>query len=114
MAVDLFRNVNLKGLNPDAAALVGERLRDPHWTAKALRRLKARRIPWRSWTAIKNLGFRGTPLWPSQRKYIADKIRDLVRSEAQSAKGRGKSRRKYRRELHQQARELREWLRSRK
>lgn len=78
MATDLFRSVNLKNLTPDVAAWFQREVAGDDWKRWVGRRLKARKLPWRAEDSVRGLHFKGRGLWPSQRKYIADRMRSII------------------------------------
>lgn len=88
MAVNLRRNIVLKGLTPDEAIFINDRMsNNPKWKGIALRMLKARRLPWRAEVTNEGLHFVGFALWPSQRTYIANRMRSIIRDTARFVKG---------------------------
>ena len=98
-------------IGKDQAAWIHERMSSADWVIDAGRKLKARKLPWRSMAGDKGLSFKGKPLWPSQLRYMANRMRSVITDTIKESEGKQpKKESREMRELRKKKKDLREML----
>jgi len=86
MTLRLKRHVRAGRMNASQLATFLATVHSRSWREKAMRVVRARKMPWRSRVSADGLTFRGIPLWPSQRKWIANRVTSFIKQTIRAVK----------------------------